>query len=633
MELAREARELSCWAAEEMGVPVAARARESTLRRLCLGQGADIWAYILQHVHSQRTVKKIRGNLLWYGHQDSPQVRRKLELEATVTRLRAEIQELDQSLELMERDTEAQDTAMEQALQHTQDTQRRALLLRAQAGAMRRQQHRLRDPMQRLQNQLRRLQDMERKAKVDVTFGSLTSAALGLEPVVLRDVRTACTLRAQFLQNLLLPQAKRGSLLTPHEDHFGTSYQQWLSSAEMLLTNHPPGHILAALEHLAAEREAEIRSLCSGDGLGDTEISRPQAPDQSDSSQTLPSMVHLIQEGWRTVGVLVSQRSALLKERQVLTQRLQGLMEEMERRVLGSSERQVLILGLRGCGLWAELKALRAQSQELEDAAGHRQLLLRELQAKQQRILHWRQLVEETQEQIRLLIKGNSASKTRLCRSPGEVVSLVQRKVVPTSEAVAPQSRELLRCLEEEVRHLPHILLGTLLRHSPGELKPLPTVLPSIHQLHPASPRGSSFIALSHKLGLPPGKASELLLPAAASLRQDLLFLQDQQSLWCWDLLHMKTSLPPGPPTQELLQIQASQEKQQKENLGQALKKLEKLLKQALERIPELQGIVGDWWEQPGQAALSEELCQGLSLPQWRLRWVQAQGALQKLCS
>ncbi|KAK2088235.1 HAUS augmin-like complex subunit 5 [Saguinus oedipus] len=322
MDLAQEARELGCWAAEEMGGPVAARAPESTLRRLCLGQGADIWAYIMQHVHSQRTVKKIRGNLLWYGHQDSPQVRRKLELEAVVTRLRAEIQELNQSLELMERDTEAQgnpggqkmgssriwgregadgypvpptDMAMERALQHTQDTQRRALLLRAQAGAMRRQQHRLRDPMQRLQNQLRRLQDMERKAKVDVTFGSLTSAALGLEPVVLRDVRAACALRAQFLQNLLLPQAKRGSLPTPHDDHFGTSYQQWLSSVEMLLTNHPPGHVLAALEHLAAEREAEIRSLCSGDGLGDTEISRPQAPDQSDSIQTLPSMVHLIQ--------------------------------------------------------------------------------------------------------------------------------------------------------------------------------------------------------------------------------------------------------------------------------------------------------------------------------------------------
>lgn len=55
--------------------------------------------------------------------------------------------------------------------------------------------------------------------------------------------------------------------------------------------------------------------------------------------------------------------------------------------------RQVLLLGLWGCGLRAELKALRAQNQELEEVAGRRQLLLQELQAKQQRILHWRQLV------------------------------------------------------------------------------------------------------------------------------------------------------------------------------------------------------------------------------------------------
>lgn len=632
MELLQEARELVCWAAEEMEAPEAARAQESTLRRLCLGQGADIWAYILRHVHSQRNVKKIRGNLLWYGHQYSPEACRKLELEAAVARLQAEIQELDQSLELMDRETEAQDMAMEQVLQNMQDTQRRALLLRAQAGVMRRQQRGLQNPMQWLQNQLRRLQDTERKAKVDVTFGPLTSAALGLEPVVLGEVRTACTLRTQFLKNLLIPQAKGSSIPTPQDDNFGTSYQQWLSSVETLLTNHPPGHILATLEHLAAERQAEIQSLCSPDGLRDTEIARSQEPDQSDCSQALPSMVHLIQEGWQAVGALVTQRGPLLKEHQILTRRLQSLMEEMERCTLGSSERQALMLGLRGCGLWAELKALNAQSQELEEAAGQRQLLLQELQTKQQRILHWRQLVEETQEQVRLLIKGNSASKTRLCRSPGEVLALVQRKVVPTSEAVAPQSQELLRCLEEGARHLPHLPLGTLLRHNPGELQPLPMVLPSIHQLHPASSRGPSLIALSHILGLPAGKAPELLLPKAASLRQDFLFLQDQWSLRCADLLHMKTSLPPGPPTQELLQIWASQEKEQKENLGQALKQLENLLKQALERIPELQGIVGDWWEQPGQVALSGELCHGLPLPQWRLRWVQAQGTLQQLC-
>ncbi|XP_040108871.1 HAUS augmin-like complex subunit 5 isoform X2 [Oryx dammah] len=604
MELAQQARELGCWAVEEMEVPVAARVPESTLRRLCLGLGADIWAYVLRHVHSQRNVRKIRGNLLWYGHQDSPEARRKLELEAAVARLRAEILELDQSLELMEQETEAQDMAMEQNLQSMQDTQRRALLLRAQAGAMRRQQRGLQDPMQRLQNQLKRLQDIERKAKVDINFGPLISAALGLEPAVLHDVRTACSLRTQFLQSLLSPQAQGGGVPTLQDDHFGTSYQQWLSSVESLLTNHPPGHVLAALQHLAAEREAEIQSLCSMDGLQDTERTRSQASDQSDSSQTLPSMVHLIQ----------------------------GLMEKADRCILGSSKRQTLLLGLRVCALRAELKALCALSQELEEATGRRQILLQELQAKQQRILCWRQLVEETQEQIRLLIKGNSASKTRLCRSPEEVLALVQRKVVPTSEAVAPQSQELVRCLEQEAQHLPHLPLGPLLQHGPGGLQPLPMALPSIHQLHPASPRGSSLIALSHTLGLPAGKAPELLLPKAASLRQDLLFFQDQQSLRRWYLLHMKTSLPPGPSTQELLQIQESQEKEQKESLGQALKRLENLLKRALKRVPELQGVVGDWWEQPGQAALSRELCQGLSLSQWQLRWVQAQGALQQLC-
>lgn len=118
-----------------------------------------------------------------------------------------------------------------------------------------------------------------------------------------------------------LPQPHR----TIQDDHFGTSYQQWLSSVEVrgafrkiiptvplsnlrvpgpkcsslpsplmvpahspapilsllhpsphqtLLTNHPPSHVLAALEHLATEREAEIRSLCSEDRLQDTRIGR-----------------------------------------------------------------------------------------------------------------------------------------------------------------------------------------------------------------------------------------------------------------------------------------------------------------------------------------------------------------------
>ncbi|NXV83821.1 HAUS5 protein, partial [Atlantisia rogersi] len=34
--------------------------------RLCSGPCAPIWDFITRHVRHPRTVKKIRGNLLWY---------------------------------------------------------------------------------------------------------------------------------------------------------------------------------------------------------------------------------------------------------------------------------------------------------------------------------------------------------------------------------------------------------------------------------------------------------------------------------------------------------------------------------------------------------------------------------------
>lgn len=70
--------------------------------------------------------------------------------------------------------------------------------------------------------------------------------------------------------------------------------------------------------------------------------------------------------------------------------------------------RKVLLLELRRSGLWAQFKALHAQSQELESAVEHRQLLLRELQAKRQRILQWRELVVRSwaQQMVRVRVWG-----------------------------------------------------------------------------------------------------------------------------------------------------------------------------------------------------------------------------------
>ncbi len=92
--------------------------------------------------------------------------------------------------------------------------------------------------------------------------------------------------------------------------------------------------------------------------------------------------------------------------------------------------------------------------------------------------------------------------------------------------------------------------------------------------------------------------------------------------------MRLQGDLPLGPSTQELLQIQKSEEKKQREHLGPILHRLEELMDQGLNRIPQLLQAVGDWWDQPGQNALPEELQdqEGLSLQQWKLRWARAQG-------
>lgn len=539
-------------------------------------------------------------------------------------RVRAETGEMDLSLELAEREAVAQAMTQELILKQIRDAQGKTLLLRARAVAARRQQRHLRDQTQRLQGQLSHLQDMARKAKTDVAFGPPTPMLLGLEPDVLREVMRVCTLRTQFLQTLLTPHSDPRTLTT-QDDLFATTHRQWFSEMEVLMASYPPAHILGALEHLASRQTAELQMLTD---QWDGEIHRVQLDDVPESP-ALSSLTYLIQEGWRVVGVLTSKRGPLLQQSQALAERLQGLMKKVAQRVTGSQEVcQALSLGLQVAALQGTRNSLRAQSHSLKEEAEQRQQELWELQAKRQRIVNWQQRVEETQERIRVLIKGNSVSKSHLQKSPGEVQSLAQRKVVPAAEAVGLQAQNLLGRLEEETQWLLGLELNPLLRRHPEGTQPLPAVLPSVYSLHPACPGSQNLIHLSQDLGLPSGKAPEFLFHQAVSLRQDWLFLQDQLSHRRGMLMCLQQDLPPGPSTQELLQIQESEEKKQQEHLGPILHRLEELMERGLDHIPQLLKAVGDWWDQPGQNALPEELQDqdGLSLQQWKLRWARAQG-------
>ncbi|XP_043846455.1 HAUS augmin-like complex subunit 5 isoform X3 [Dromiciops gliroides] len=454
---------------------------------------------------------------------------------------------MDLSLELAEREAVVQDTAQELTLKKIRDAQGKTLLLRARAAAARRQQQGLRDRTQRLQGQLSHLQDMARKAKASVAFGPPTPMPLGLEPNVLQEVMRVCALRTQFLQALLTPHSDPRTLTT-QDDLFATTHRQWFSEMEGLMASYPPAHILGALEHLASRQTTELQLLTD---QWDGETHRLHLEDLSESP-VLPSLTHLIQEGWQAVGALTSKRGPLLQQGQVLSERLQCLMKEVVQRVTGPPEAcQALSLELQVAALRATHNSLRAQSQSLKEEAERRQQELWELQAKRQRIVSWRQQVEETQERIRVLIKGNSVSKSHLQRSPGEVQALAQRKVLPAAGAVGLQAQNLLGRLEEEAQWLLGLELNPLLRRHPGGPQPLPSILPSVYSLHPACPGSQNLSHLSQDLGLPSGKAPEFLLHQAASLRQEWLFLQDQLSHRRGILMRLQRDLPPGPSTQD----------------------------------------------------------------------------------
>ncbi|XP_028921071.1 HAUS augmin-like complex subunit 5 [Ornithorhynchus anatinus] len=642
-------RELRRWATEEMGLPPHRLPPDGAFRKLCVGQGAAIWTYVTQHVHSPRNVKKIRGNVLWYAHLDRSQAgggaphdaQRRLELQQAVARVRAELSDLDLSLELAEREAEAQEGAVEETLGRVQDAQRRALLFQARAAGAARQRRSLRDRVQRLEGQLVRLRDVSRKASVDVVFevplASLPSAPAdlpALEPDVLRDVRRACALRADLLDSLLDCGPERDSWAA-RQSQSATTHRQWLSSVEVLLGSHPPAHVLGALEFLAQEQMAQLQRLTNPDDPGTGQklslhaVSPPPqvTSDISTSScEALPSLQNLIQDGWRGAAELLSRRSPLLQEHRTLTLQLHRLLQNLEQLGPGDpAHRLALVLGVRAARLRGLRAALGAQCQALEAAGGRRQRDLRDLQAKQKRILSFRSLVEERQQQIRALIKGNSRSKSQLLGCPGEVRQGAQQKVVAVAAAVEGEGQGLQGGLERDARLLEGLNLHPLLHPFPP-LDRTVTILP--RQQRPPPEERSHPVVTS--LGLPPHQAPELLLARVADLRQDRRFLQAQlQQRAAGVLGPLQMHSTSTPLVQELLETQASREQDQAARLRPALQQLRGLLAQGLQRGPRLREAIDDWWEQPAQRCVAGLRRGGLSLAEWQRRWSRARTSLQ----
>ncbi|CAM4677989.1 unnamed protein product [Lepidochelys olivacea] len=491
MERGGPALELKLWAAREMGLSPGKVPPDGAFRRMCSGQCAEIWRYVTRHVHHQRNVKKIRGNLLWYQHLEEAEGKpsgseaeqeRRQQLAQGVARLRGELQQLDLQIETAQCEVMADEVSLEAAQERIRDAQRRSLLLKAYAARLAEERQQLQGSVAQLRGRLEQLKDISRKAKVELTVGGKLPALgfAGLEPEVLRDVRTACQLRFHFLKSLFEHSTSGAVPSRTSEELLDASYQHWLSTVEAIVGSHPPNHVLAALEHLALENTLQMQELTSRvDIPRDVEALKfryesSRLEDLAGPPAALPSVRGLIQEGWSRCEELWVQQLPLQAREQRSTTQLASLLQEMHRLVADGSEhailaRAVLDLELRAVRLAGLRDGLRRGCQELEQEASARHAELQALQSKRQRILDFRHLVCEKQQHVRALIKGTSYINCQLRKDQAEVQAFVQRKLLGPEQDVTLESQRLHGGVEREVRQLGAIALPCLLHRSlPG---------------------------------------------------------------------------------------------------------------------------------------------------------------------
>ncbi|XP_074979142.1 HAUS augmin-like complex subunit 5 [Caretta caretta] len=285
-----------------------------------------------------------------------PEQERRQQLAQGVARLRGELQQLDLQMETAQREVMADEVSLEAAQERIRDAQRRSLLLKAYAARLAKERQQLQGSVAQLRGRLEQLKDISRKAKVELTVGGKLPdlGFAGLEPEVLRDVRTACQLRFHFLKSLF-EHSTSGAVPRTSEELLDASYQHWLSTVEDIVGSYPPNHVLAALEHLALENTLQMQELTSRiDIPRDVEALKfryesSRLEDLAGPPAALPSVRGLIQEGWSRCEELWVQQLPLQAREQHCTAQLASLVQEMHRLVADGSEHAILASAKHSC--------------------------------------------------------------------------------------------------------------------------------------------------------------------------------------------------------------------------------------------------------------------------------------------
>uniref|UniRef100_A0A8D2KS68 HAUS augmin-like complex subunit 5 n=2 Tax=Varanus komodoensis TaxID=61221 RepID=A0A8D2KS68_VARKO len=336
--------------------------------------------------------------------------------------------------------------------------------------------------------------------------------------------------------------------------------------------------------------------------------------------------------------MLCVQQISLHAQERSLSAQLDALVQKMHRLLSDGSERSILAravfdLELRVVRLRGYRDGLLQGCHQLKEVVTTRHAELQGLQAKRQRILDFRHLVKEKQENIRVLIKGTSFIKSQLRKDQAEIQDFIKKKLLPQAQQLELETQQLRDHVDRTVQQFGAVALPCLLRRELSGPRCVPAHELSIHRLSRTAPAEyRAFLNVCNGAAFPLYKAPEELLPHMAELKKMLPFLRarlasKQRALG--NLQHQLEKAPEPDVPALVCRVQAHDREQARELLPR-IQQVTEQCRWRMEHWQEVQAVIDAWWEQPGQFVLPGERRLGFTLQQWLERWTLATRALQQ---
>ncbi|XP_062854862.1 HAUS augmin-like complex subunit 5 [Trichomycterus rosablanca] len=630
--------EVKRWATEELDLPAHKLPHDSYIKTLCVGAGASIWKYVIQHIYHEKNVRVMRGNLQWYKILQDKELKQvegqnkdaqRVELQREIAELQTELSHIDQKISTAEEQLANKEQNVNRQCVQYEESRLRVLLLESFRLRSAEEREALTRYTHTTSNQRHVLEQLAKKAEVKLVFGSGEESGPAAEPLVLRDVRELCRERVLFFKSLQESTLKSGpSEFTP--DQRNSVYQHWLSAVQDVLHVHPPNQVLLALQTLANKQQVALEEKTAALDVEQDVSSLGFRYDSNhlldvsvdDGRDDLPPVRTLLQSAWDDVEQCYMQLAEVRKRSCQLQADQSDLLKEVQLKLLGQDpadplSRSVFELEVRAVRRAAVRDGVRDRCARLQQQNRERREALRSLQSQWQSIMDFRQLVDIRQEQIRSLIKGNSTLKTELTRLHSELKQFVQEKLSPHFGGVIKASNGLRNSVSQEAKLFSAVFLAALDRRVIDSER-VPVDQLSLYRLN--SP---ALQVIRQGLCAPLYLAPEELLSRTASQRLQLRFLRRLLQLHSESLTHVqrRTARLPAPSRQALLQCVKAEDAELLQTLLPRVQALTQRCSKGLTFADQVNTAITHWWEQPAQFALPELQQDGRTFQQWLQRW------------